>query len=298
MRTANFKHIKNDGVTGKFNSTKKSVGVRKSKKKFKPISFAVSLAIALACLNLPTTTLAPIVDAFDGDLDVFSTENTTVNNTLASVEITKPTQEKVKIEKNFLAKSTEKTQKVQKSDVNKTNQEKVKTTDPAEQNISQKNDSKKETEVIENSEPVVTVDNAVKTSSSYLLDIDKVDTSYSATKIELSEYDRAKTERLVMGEAGTLGYIGCALVAQSIRDAMVQSGSTSIDYIIENYQYVGSTEVEASNAAKAAVAYIFDENGSAIQHRVLCFYTGTSEWHETQNYLLSYGNVRFFDMYN
>ena len=40
-----------------------------------------------------------------------------------------------------------------------------------------------------------------------------------------------------MGEAGTMGYEGCALVAQSIRDAMNLSGNTSIDYIIDEYKY-------------------------------------------------------------
>ena len=99
-----------------------------------------------------------------------------------------------------------------------------------------------------------------------------------------------------MGEAGTMGYTGCALVAQSIRDAMNRSGTSSIDQIIYEYQYFGSTAIEPNSDVKSAVSYIFDQDGSAVQHRVLCFYIGYSAWHETQTFLTSIGGVRFFDL--
>ena len=130
----------------------------------------------------------------------------------------------------------------------------------------------------------------------YLVSIDNPDTSYSPSRVTLSDYDRAKLERLVMGEAGTMGYEGCALVAQSIRDAMNLSGNTSIDYIIDEYKYYAPTNIEPNSDVKAAVSYIFDNNGSAVQHRIICFYTGESKWHETQNFIISCGNVRFFDL--
>ena len=73
-------------------------------------------------------------------------------------------------------------------------------------------------------------------------------------------------------------------VLQAIRDAMNLSGTSSIDEIINDYGYYGSTSIEPNADVKAAVSYIFDENGSAVQHRVLCFYIGSSAWHETQNF--------------
>ena len=71
-----------------------------------------------------------------------------------------------------------------------------------------------------------------------------------------------------------MGYTGCALIAQSIRDAMNRSNTTSIDRIISEYQYYGSTAYAPNQDVKDAVSFIFDQNGSAVQHRVLCFYVG------------------------
>lgn len=99
-----------------------------------------------------------------------------------------------------------------------------------------------------------------------------------------------------MGEAGSMGYLGCALVAQSIRDAMNRSNTSSIDQIISQYQYFGSTSIEPNSDVKSAVSYIFDNNGAAVQHRVICFYIGYSSWHETQTFITQVGGVRFFDL--
>lgn len=128
-----------------------------------------------------------------------------------------------------------------------------------------------------------------------------VDAGYKPKRISLSSYDRAKVERLVMGEAGGLGYKGAALVAQTIRDTMELENNNSIDYIISSYQYEGSTDKKASDTVKKAVSYIFDENGYAVQHRLIYFYASDlidSEWHESQNYIASCGSERFFDRWN
>ena len=93
-----------------------------------------------------------------------------------------------------------------------------------------------------------------------------------------------------------MGFTGCALVAQSIRDAMNLSGTSSIDRIISEYQYFGSTSIEPNSDVLNAVSFIFDQNGSAVQHRVLCFYIGYSSWHETQTFITEYDGVRFFDL--
>lgn len=128
-----------------------------------------------------------------------------------------------------------------------------------------------------------------------------VDAKYKPKHISLSSYDRAKVERLVMGEAGGLGYKGAAMVAQTIRDTMELEENNSIDYIISSYQYEGSTDKNASDTVKKAVSYIFDENGYAVQHRLIYFYASDlidSEWHESQNYIASCGSERFFDRWN
>ena len=133
-------------------------------------------------------------------------------------------------------------------------------------------------------------------SSNALLSIANPDYSYTAKHVSLSSYDRAKLERLVMGEAGTMGYTGCAVVAQAIRDSMNRSHTSSIDAVIREYQYFGSTNVQPNADVKNAVSFIFDQDGIAVQHRVMCFYIGYSAWHETQTFLCEIGGVRFFDL--
>ncbi len=139
-------------------------------------------------------------------------------------------------------------------------------------------------------------DYSYSSSSSALLSIANPDYSYTAKHVSLSSYDRAKLERLVMGEAGTMGYTGCAVVAQAIRDAMNRSHTSSIDAIISEYQYFGSTNIQPNADVKNAVSFIFDQDGIAVQHRVMCFYIGYSAWHETQTFLCEIGGVRFFDL--
>lgn len=270
MRTNN-KHI---------NNGKNQVTAKKTSRALKPISFVSAIILASACLLIPTTTLAPSVDAYAdsraaaysvGGIDTFS--QSIAENCAETIAPTESADKKAQ-ETTAATKATEKaTQPATTPEKEK--KEETKATKPAEE--------KKETQ-------------SVESDKNYLVTIDNPDTSYSPSKVELSDYDRAKLERLVMGEAGTMGYEGCALVAQSIRDAMNLSGSSSIDYIIDEYKYYASTSVEPNEDVKAAVSYIFDNNGSAVQHRIICFYTGESNWHETQNFIISCGNVRFFDL--
>ena len=123
---------------------------------------------------------------------------------------------------------------------------------------------------------------------------------YSAAHIELSDYDRTLLEGLVMGEAGTLGFEGAALVAQAVRDSMVLSGTTSVEEIIYSYQYDASPYNDASDEVCEAVSFIFDQDGSAVDHRILYFYAADivdDAWHETQQFVTQCGNVRFFDQW-
>lgn len=259
---------------------KEQVTAKKTSKALKPISFISAIILASACLLIPTTTLAPSVDAYAdsraaaysvGGIDTFSQS---IAENCAETVPTESADKKAQ-ETTAATKPTEKA------------------TQPATTPQEEKKAETKATESVEEKEEETQPAENVQT---YLISIDNPDLSYSPSKVELSEYDRAKLERLVMGEAGTMGYEGCALVAQAIRDAMNLSGNTSIDFIIDEYKYYAPTNIEPNSDVKAAVSYIFDNNGSAVQHRLICFYTGESNWHETQNFIISCGNVRFFDL--
>ena len=259
---------------------KEQVTAKKTSKALKPISFISAIILASACLLIPTTTLAPSVDAYAdsraaaysvGGIDTFSQS---IAENCAETVPTESADKKAQ-ETTAATKPTEKA------------------TQPATTPQEEKKAETKATESVEEKEEETQPTENVQT---YLISIDNPDLSYSPSKVELSEYDRAKLERLVMGEAGTMGYEGCALVAQAIRDAMNLSGNTSIDFIIDEYKYYAPTNIEPNSDVKAAVSYIFDNNGSAVQHRLICFYTGESNWHETQNFIISCGNVRFFDL--
>lgn len=264
------------------NNGKNQVTEKKTSRALKPISFVSAIILASACLLIPTTTLAPSVDAYAdsraaaysvGGIDTFS--QSISDNCADTIPTTVSADKKVQ-ETTTATKATEATQP---------------TTAPKQEKKSEPKETNTVEIVVEEEETIIS-----ENSDSYLISIDNPDTSYSPKRVELSDYDRAKLERLVMGEAGSMGYEGCALVAQAIRDAMNLSGSSSIDYIINEYKYYAPTNIEPNADVKAAVSYIFDENGSAVEHRLICFYTGESSWHETQNFIISCGNVRFFDL--
>lgn len=299
MRATKFKHYGKDSKSdNKVSKTSKP----KSGKKVKALSVTFALTLAAVALIVPTTTLAPDVDAYEdskaasysvGDVDEFAaviTDNCVIETTVPLTH-----------EETTVAPTTRKSTK------------ETKPTEPATEAGTEK--STEETSEVEQSESNVEVsENSGYSESyteyqeensndysyntgSYLIGISNPDYNYSPSPVSLSSYDRAKLERLVMGEAGSMGYNGCALVAQCIRDAMNRSNTTSIDRIISEYQYYAPTNKEPNQTVKDAVSYIFDQNGSAVQHRILCFYTGSSGWHETQNFIVGCGNVRFFDLY-
>lgn len=106
-------------------------------------------------------------------------------------------------------------------------------------------------------------------------------------------------ERIVTGEFGG-SYVGSCLIAQSIKCAIVYDGYTSVSAVIKGMGYVGSTANRSQNAVNA-VKYIFDDNNLAVRHRLfyMCtkdYYDSTpGNFHSTQNFILQYENVLFFD---
>lgn len=143
-------------------------------------------------------------------------------------------------------------------------------------------------------------ENTVQASGSggFLLDIDNPDPAYVGYSISLSDSDRDQVERMLMGEAGGMGFDGMALVAQCIRDTYVNGSYGSMEELFSDNGYYGSTSYTPSSTAKEVVNYIFDQGGSAVQHSIRVFYASdicSSSWHEAQDYVCSYGYVRFFD---
>lgn len=288
MRATNYKHCSEACADAKVQNKVS----KKSRKGLKAISATAAAAVCAIALIVPTTTLAPGVDAYAdsraasysvGDIDKFSAVIT--NNCVE--ETTVPATEPAKEAKKAEAKKTAKAKSAKAADKTK-----AKSDDSSAA-------TEETTENTDNNNESAYTDSDI-TPAGYtggaLVQGAVVDPSYTPTHVSLSAYDRAKTERLVMGEGGIMGYEGCALIAQSIRDAMVRSGTTSIDQIISEYQYFGSTAFEPNQDVKDAVSFIFDQDGVAIQHRVMCFYIGSSAWHETQTFLYQIGGVRFFDL--
>ncbi len=135
-------------------------------------------------------------------------------------------------------------------------------------------------------------------SGNYLLDIDNPDPNYVGYSVSLSDSDRDQVERMLMGEAGSMGYTGMALVAQCIRDTYVSGSYSSMQQLFAQNGYYGSTSIAPSSTAAEVVNYIFDQGGSAVQHSIRVFYASnicSSPWHEAQDFVCSYGYVRFFD---
>ena len=126
----------------------------------------------------------------------------------------------------------------------------------------------------------------------YLLDIDNPDPNYTPQSFSLSDSERYQIACVVMGEFGGGGFTGCALIAQSIRDAMAEYGysASSVTSSMGYYGYNGSP----NSSSYEAVDWIFDGN-AAVQHRILYMNNSPGGWHGTQQYILDYQGVWFFD---
>ncbi len=146
--------------------------------------------------------------------------------------------------------------------------------------------------------PKNTVDYNAQWEAGYLVAIDNPDTTYKCAQVTLSDNDRDLLERLCMGEFGTGGFVGASLIAQAVKNAICFDGYRSVAQVIKECRYTGSTDCVANEECKKAVRYIFDENHDAVQHRIMYMYNPDlvqSAFHESQNYILTYDNVRFFD---
>lgn len=133
-----------------------------------------------------------------------------------------------------------------------------------------------------------------KTNGNFLISIGRPDPNYQGRVVQVQ--DRAFLEGLVMGEFGT-SYTGAVLVSQAIRDTMVKTGCYNAQQIARDWGYTAKSRSQVSNEVKQAVAYVFDQGGSAVQHEIYYFYASHliySSWHESQHFVVEYGGCRFF----
>lgn len=127
---------------------------------------------------------------------------------------------------------------------------------------------------------------------------DRVDNEYFGSVVTITGENRNNLERLVMGEAGNQGYVGAALVAQTIHDTMISDNQYDVLAIKAEHGYAGELDTEPSDTVKQAVAFIFDKGGMAVQHELKYFYAPslvTSDFHEGCEFVVSYGGHKFFD---
>lgn len=140
--------------------------------------------------------------------------------------------------------------------------------------------------------------NTVEEVPGPLLDIANPDANYNGQILSMTGQNRANLESLVFNEAGDQGFIGACLVAQAIRDQMMESGIRDARTIKRKYGYEAAINGRTNETAKQAVSYIFDHGGMAVKHRIIYFYAPKlvrSSWHETQNFIVEYKGHRVFD---
>lgn len=149
--------------------------------------------------------------------------------------------------------------------------------------------------------PAEPADYNAQWDTGYLVAIDNPDKTYECARVKLTDEDRDLLERLCYGEFGSGGFIGAALIAQAVKDAMCFDGYPTVQSVIDGCHYDGKTTMGTSDACINAVKYIFDENHDAVQHRIMYMYNPDmvqSAFHESQNYIMTYQTIRFFDRWN
>lgn len=129
---------------------------------------------------------------------------------------------------------------------------------------------------------------------SWLIDIDNPDYDYTPQAISLSDGEREEIARIVMGEFGDSDFTGCALLAQSIRDGMATYGFSGYS-VQSGMQYYGYNS-NPNKTCYEAVDWIFSGN-AAVQHRILIMNNASSGWHATQNFVVYYDGVWFYDLW-
>ena len=117
----------------------------------------------------------------------------------------------------------------------------------------------------------------------------------STARYALTAAERDTVERVVMAEAGAEPYEGQIAVAQCILNAC-ELESKRPDEIVIKYQYTDKRP-NPTDEVKAAVSAVFDDGETVTDAEILYFYAPAlceSEWHESQEYVMTVGGHRFF----
>ena len=246
--------------------------------------FTLSLCIALLITN--TLVLAPEVGAASDPMQTETETENTYDNNISTADDQELTLRAIAVDE---AKKEAQAAVTEQLAIIAQEEEETSEDESAESSSTSENETEEDTDS----------DNSGVAAEGFLMGIDNPDPSYVGTAISMSDSDRDLCERMLMGEAGSMGFTGMAIVAQCIRDTYVAGGYTSIAAVISENGYYGSTDTPGDATCKEVVNYIFDQGGSAVQHSVRVFYASdicSSEWHESQEFVCAYGAVRFFDM--
>ena len=134
----------------------------------------------------------------------------------------------------------------------------------------------------------------------YLLALDYPDAGYNPRHVELSDETRAVVESLCMAQNEAGDFIGAALVAQSLKNAMIYHATDDVMALLDRLHFTRERNSAVSKDVRDAVVYVFDMDKNAVQHRILYNYKPKndkelSEFHEGKEYVCTYKNIRFFD---
>jgi len=114
----------------------------------------------------------------------------------------------------------------------------------------------------------------------------------------LTLQERQLVERCVMAEAGNESYKGQMAVAQAILDGTLRTG-LDVASSIKRYRIVSRSDIPVSESVKKAVSAVFDYGERVTPEKMDVWYAPKrvySAWHESQNYVTTIGNHKFFWM--
>lgn len=114
-------------------------------------------------------------------------------------------------------------------------------------------------------------------------------------RYELTEAERWVVASVVTAESGGEAYEGMMAVAQCILQASEDDGLRPTEAVVA-YKYT-KHRPEPTEDALRAVSAVFDEGRVVTAQHIKYFYAPAlvySEWHESQDYVLTIGGHRFF----
>ncbi|WP_339060053.1 hypothetical protein [Tepidibacillus marianensis] len=114
-------------------------------------------------------------------------------------------------------------------------------------------------------------------------------------RYELTAEERDLIERVVTAEAVGEPFAGQIAVAQCILNACEKDGIRPLE-VLTKYKYTKSRP-EPEGTVPEAVAAVFDDGWYVTTEPILYFYApdrATSDWHESQNFVIEINGHRFF----